>query len=559
MGQPNGRLTSEAAREVCERTSSAAMLEGSITRLGNQYVIALRATNCRTGDMLDQEQAPAEKKEDVLRALSELAGKFRIRVGESLATVEKYNTPLAEATTPSLEALQAYTIARRIYFSAGPEQAVGQFKRAIGLDPGFALAHAHLGQAYSGFSESVLAKKSTEQAYRLRERASEQERLFIEGVYQRNVMGNVEKAREVYELWAQTYPRDWTPHGFLSGLPLQNLGRYEESIANAKIALELNPDAGPAYVNRAWASVFLDRPEDADRYIHIGLEHKPELSELFVTQYYASFLKGDPNGMEKAAAFAAGKPMAEDWIIHSQAAALARSGRLRQAREKWRQAVDLATRAGEMERAAIYLIAASASEALFGNGTLARKGVAKARELSGGREVEYGAAVVLAFAGDSSRLKETTNYLETQFSEDTSAQFNYLPTLRALSSLSSGDASRAVEVLEPNLPYEKALTMLSGFAFISGMYPAHIRGEAYLRSHKFAEAAAEFQKILDNPGIVLADPLGAVARLQLGKALKMSGAIGKAKAAYEDFFTLWKDADPDVPLLLAAKADYAKL
>ena len=559
MGQPGARLSPETARRVCERTASAAILEGSITKLGSRFIVGLRATNCRTGDVLDQEQAEAAKKEDVLGVLSELAAKFRVRVGESLATVEKYNTPLAEATTASLEALQAYSSATKVYFSSGLTQSVPLFKRAIGLDPEFALAYAHLAQAYSGLSESVLAKQTAEKAYRLRAHASEQERFFIDGAYQRIVTGNTEKAREVDELWAQTYPRDWRPYGFLSGYSLQALGRYSESIANAKVALDLNPDVGPPYINRAWSDVFLNRPDDAERDIRAGLERKPELSELLVVQFYASFLRGEENGMAQAAAAARGKTGAEDWIVHSQAAVLARSGRLSEAREKWRQAVDMARRDNEPERAAIYEVAAGAAEAVCGNWVLARKGVAAAREASSGREVSYGNAVVSAMAGDFSRLKKTEAYLENDFGEDTSAQFHYLPVLRAVEALASGQGSRAVSALEPNLRYENALSMLSGFVFMGAMYPAYIRGEAYLEMGKFPEAAGEFQKILDNPGMTLADPLGAVARVQLGRSLRLSGQIAKAKTAYENFFNLWRNADHDVPLLAAAKTEYSRL
>ena len=434
------------------------------------------------------------------------------------------------------------------------------FKRAIELDPGFALAHAHLAQAYSGLSESVLAERSAGEAYRLRDRASEQERLFIEGVYQRIVTGNVEKGREVYELWAQTYPRDWTPHGFLSGLALQNLGRYEESIIHANAALALNPEAGPPYVNRAWSGVFLNRPDDAERDIRVALESKPELSELLVVQYYASFLKGDANAMERAAASAAGKTGVEDWIVHSQAAVLARSGRLRQAREKWRQAMDMARherrkRKGRHLRNCGCGVGCAVRQSGRGQEGSGAGAGAVGRPRGGVRQCGRAGVRGRSIPAEG----KPTNYLEKHFGEDTSAQFNYLPALRALGALSSGDVSRALDALQPNLRYEKALTMLSGFAFISGMYPAYVRGEAYLRARKFEEASAEFRKILDNPGIVLADPLGAVARVQFGRSLKMSGQIGKAKAAYEDFFALWKDSDRDVPLLLTAKAEYAKL
>jgi eukaryotic-like serine/threonine-protein kinase len=559
MGQPpDARLTPELAKEICERTASAAVLDGSIASLGSQYVLGLRAKNCVSGDVLDEEQVQAARKEDVLNALSQIASKFRTRVGESLTTVEKHDTPLAEATTPSLEAWKAYSAAQKVNFSTGAAAAVPLVKRAVEIDPNFAMAHAFLGLLYSDMGESVLSRESTSKAYELRDRASDRERFFITAMYDRQVTGNLEKELQTLELWAQTYPRD-DAHGLLAGFGSVGSGKYEQSIEEAKIALGLNPDHTYAYVNLASSYLYLDRLREAEDTLQRASERKIEIPELLLLRYYTAFLKGDKAGMEREAARANGEPGAEDWMSHSEALVLARSGQLQLARRVSRRAVDSAQQAGQRERAAIYEAGAAVWEAFFGNASAARRSATAALELSTGRDVEYGAAFALALAADTSRSEALANDLGRRFPEDTSVQFSYLPTLRALFALSHGKPSDAIEVLQVAVPYELAQTGIGFFGFFGNLYPAYVRGEAYLAAHQGAEAAAEFQKILDHRGIVLSDPIGALAHLQLGRAYAMQGDTAKAKAAYQDFLVLWKDADPDIPILKQAKAEYARL
>jgi serine/threonine protein kinase/tetratricopeptide (TPR) repeat protein len=558
MGQPaDARLTPALAKEVCERTASAAVLEGSIEPVGSAYVLGLRAKNCVTGEVLDDEQAQAARTEDVLNVLSQIASKFRTRAGESLATVEKYSTPLAEATTSKLEALKAYSLALKVAYSTGAAAALPLFQRAVEIDPKFAKAYAHLGLYYSIIGEFALAKESTTKAYQLRDRASDQEKFFIAANYDLNVTGNLEKAQQTLELWTQTYPRDKQPRGFLS-VVYQGLGKYEKSIEQTKIAIGIDPDFTPGYINQIWSNLDLDRVAEAGKVLQQASERKIEIEDVFVLRYYIAFLKGDKAGMEQAVVLAQGKPGAEDRVFDEEAFALAYSGRLQEARGISRRAVELARQADHKEEAAIYEAGAALREAFFGNAPEARRSAMTALELSSGRDVEYGAAFALALSGDSSRSQTLADDLEKGFPEDTSVRFIYVPALRAVLALKNGEPSKAIELLEPAVPYDLAAPG-SGFGFFGFMYPAYVRGEAYLAAHQYAQAAAEFQRILDHRGLVFCDPVGAAARLQLGRALALSGDKTKAKAAYQDFLTLWKDADPGIPILQQAKTEYARL
>ena len=560
MGQPpDAPLTPERAREICERTASAAVLEGSIASLGTQYVLGLRAKTCSAGDILDEEQVQAARKEDVLNALSQIASKFRTRVGESLATIEKHDTPLYEATTPSLEALKAYSTGMRVSFSSGEADAVPLLKRAIEIDPQFAMAYAALGLMYSTLGESVLSLESTRKAHDLRDHTSDRERFFITTLYDRDVTGNLEKAQQTLELWAQSYPRDRDAHGLMSGFATQGSGQYEKSLAEAKIAVGIDPDFSPGYINIASAYFYLDRLPEAETTVQQAFERKFEVPEFFLLQYYLSFLKSDRSGMDRAATLAKGKQWAEDWMKHSEALVLARAGHLRAAAEFSRHAVDLAQQAGQRERAATYEAGRAVWEAFFGSAPAARRSATSALELSKGRDVEYGAAFALALAGDFSRSQALASDLEKRFPEDTSVRFNYLPALRGLFALNRHEPQKAVELLQVAAPYDFAVPAADFNAFFGGLYPVYVRGEAYLASQQGAAAVTEFQKILTHRGIVAGDPMGALAHLQLGRAHALSGDKTKARAAYQDFLNLWKDADPDVPILIQAQAEYARL
>ena len=560
MGQPaDARLTPELSREVCERTAGAAVLDGSIASLGTQYVLGLRAINCRTGDVIDEEQAQAARKEDVLNALSRIASRFRTRVGESLATVRQHDAPLAEATTPSLEALKAYSAGQKASYSTGFISAILNLKRAIEIDPKFALAYAHLGLMYSDVGESVLSAESTTRAYQLRDRVSDREKFFIAANYDRQVTGNLEKAQQTLELWAQTYPREDVPHGLLAGFVTQGSGKFEKSTEEAKRSIGLDPDNPFGYANLAYSYVCLDRLAEAESTIERAVERKLEIPEFLVMRYSIAFLKDDMAGMERAVARAKGRPGAEDWVANTEALVLAHSGRVQQARSASRRAVDLALRAGQPERAATFETGAAVWEAFFGNSTEAHRHALAALGVSKGRDVQYAAALALALVGDFARSEALSNDLERRFPEDTSVRFSYLPTLHALFALSHGQSANAIEILQVAVPYELAVPGIEFFGSFGGLYPVYVRGEAFLGAHKGAEAATEFQKILEHRGIVAGDPIGALAQLQLGKAFALSGDRTRARTAYQDFLALWKDADPGVPILKQAQAEYARL
>ena len=560
MGQSaDARLTLEIAREVCERTASAAVLDGSIESLGSQYVLGLRAKDCRTGRVLAEEQVQAARKEDVLNALGKIASKLRTRLGESLITVEKHDTPLETATTSSLEALKAYSTGMRVSFSTGFPDALPLFKRAVEIDPQFAMAYASMGLMYSNIGESVLAAESTRKAYQLRDRASDRERFFITTLYDRQVTGNLEKEQQTLRLWGQTYPRDRDAHGLLAGLASVGSGHYERAIEEATIALGIDPDFGPGYISIAYSHFSLNHMAEAEKTIRTASERKREIPDLLLLDFYVAFVNGDKAGMDRTAAQARGKPGVEDWMLHSQSEVEARSGRLQTARSMSRRAQDMARQAGQRESAASYEAGEAVWEALFGNAAPARHSATAALELSNGRDVEYAAAFALAMEGDLPRSQSLAADLGQRFPEDTSVQFNYLPALGALFALNHHEHGKAIELLQVAVPYELNIPSVDFNEFFGGLYPVYVRGEAYLGAGKGAEAAAEFQKVLDHPGVVFADPIGALAHLQLGRAYALSGDKTRAKAAYQDFLTLWKDADPDFPILKEAKAEYAKL
>ena len=548
-------LTPELAREICERLGSAAVLEGSIANLGSHYVLGLRAKSCRTGDILDEEQVQATRKEEVLNALSQIASKFRTRVGESLSTIERHDTPLAEATTSSLEALQVYSAAWKVHASSGATPALPLFRRATELDPQFAMAHASLGRMYADLDEFDLSAESISRAWQLRDRTSDREKFFITAVYEMLVTGNLEKARQTSEAWAQTYPREAIPHLNLSGYVNKVGGRYEKAVAEARIGIELDPDFAMGYYNLAVNHVYLDRLGEAENTLRRAAGRGLEIDELVMLAYDIAFLKGDQAGMEREAARARGRSAAENWISNKESFTLAYSGHLQQARSMSRRAVDQAQQAAQPERAGQWEAGAAVQEAFFGNASEARQRAMAALALSRDREVEYGAAFALALAKDSSRSEALANDLAKRFPEDTSVRFSYLPALRAVLALNHGDHAKAIDLLQAAVPYELGAQR----ALFGLLYPVYVRGEAYLADNKGAEAAAEFQKILHHRGIVVSDPVGALAHLQLGRAFAMSRDKTKAKTAYQDFLTLWKDADPDIPILKQAKVEYAKL
>ena len=560
MGQSaDVRLTPEVAREVCERTASAAILEGSIASLGSQYVLGLRAKDCRTGAVLAEEQMQAARKEDVLKALSQVASKFRTRVGESLSTVEKHDTPLDEATTPSLEALKAYSAGWRAHFSGGIVAATPFFKQAIEIDPKFASAYAALGLMYGANGESALSAENAAKAYELRERATDRERFFISASYDTRGTGNLEKAQQTCEAWAQAYPRDARPLAFLSGIIYPSSGKYEKAVEEAQRAVRLDPDFADAYLILAGNYANLGRLGEAANTLRSAAERKLETPDYIVLRYDIAFLKDDGGGMAREVTLAQGRSGAEDLISQHQAFVLAYTGHLQRANEMARRAADLAQQTAHPEKAALFDTGASLWEAFSGNARAASRSASLAIGLANDREVEFGAAFALALSQDSSRAQNLADDLQKRFPEDTSVRFSYLPTVRAMLALNHGQPLKALELLQVAAPYELGVQRSSLHGNFGALYPIYVRGDAFLAAHQGAEAAAEFQKILDHRGIVISDPVGALAHLQIGRAYAMAGDTAKAKAAYQDFLNLWKDADPDISILKDAKAEYGKL
>ena len=557
IGKPKDtRLTPELAREVCQRTASTAVLDGSIAQVGTQYLLTLKAVNCSNGESLASTQAQASDKNSVLDALGKAASEIRSKLGESLSSVQKFDTPLEQATTTSLEALKAYSLGQEALGEKGdPAAAVTLFERAVRLDPNFAMAYAALGTSYMNLGQEILPAQNMKRAYELRDRVSERERFYLEAHYYGTVTGDLEKARQSGNLWVQMYPRDTVPWTNLSVIYTQ-LGQHEESLASAHQALRLDSN-GLTYSNLVSSLLSLNRLEEAGTALREAHARNIDSPYLHQNQGQLAFLQNDAEQLAHEAAWFMGKPGYEDAALAFESDAAAYAGHLGKASDLSRQAVASAERAEEKETAATYEAAAALREALVGNSGEAKRRVVQALRLSSGREVLFGAALTLSFAGETVHAQLLADDLAQRFPEDTIAQFNYLPTLRAQLALNRNKAAQSVESLRTAIPYELGLPTVTVFA--PALYPVYVRGIAFLTLHQGNEAAVEFQKILDHRGVVGSEPIGALAHLQIGRAYAMQGDTAKAKAAYQDFLTLWKDADPDIPILISAKAEYAKL
>ena len=554
MGRPPSQaVNEEVAREICVRTGGKAMLAGSISSVGNQYAIGLQAANCQTGDSLAAVQAEANGRERVLPALTKAAAEMRKRLGESLASVQKFDKPLEAATTPSLEALQAYSTSLKIRREKGDSEAIPFLKRAIELDPNFALAYAGLGIAYNNLNQPSLASEYVRKAYELRERASDRESLRISTMYFDLVTGEIEKANQQYRLEIQTYPHDHVAHLNL-GVNYATLGQYDAAVAELGQYLQLEPDEAHGYANLGAAYLALGRLEQAESTFEQARQRKLDDPFLHLFRYYVSFLKNDPAAMQSQVDWAAGQPQAEEMLLSAQSDTEAYYGHLAKARDFSLRAVESAKRNDSAETAALWQANAAVREAEFGNTGVARKAISKALALSSGRDVQVLAALTLAEVGDLPEARNTANKLAAEFPLDTMLQTYWLPSIRARILLRGNDAARALEQLQASSWCE-----LGGTSSPSTMYPVYVRGEAYLQLGQGSSAAREFQKFLDHPGITVNFPLGALAHLQLGRAYAVSGERERARSEYQNFFALWKGADPDIAILKQAQAEYAKL
>lgn len=493
MGRkPDTRLTPDIARELCQRVGSAAVMEGSIAQIGTPYLLTLKAVDCASGESLASAEAQAADKSHVLDALGRTAAAMREKLGESLSTVRKFNTPLEQATTPSLEALKAYSAGLEI---TGPAAAIPFFTKATELDPDFASAYAWLGIEYTALGESAIAAGYTRKAYELKDRASEPEKYFISAVYYKEVTGDIPRAVQTCTLWTQAYPRAAMPHNYLAGAIYPIIGEYENGVEESREAIRLNPEDSAPYAFGMFNATALDRPGVAKSFYRQAVGRKVHGSFYPLALYQIAFLEHDTQGMSRQVAVSKQLAM-EDELLSLEAATAAYSGRLGEAREFSRQAVESAERGKESEAVATYLAMSALREALFGN----RPG--------------------------------------------------------------------ALASLRLSAPYEFGQTRYSA-VYWTAMYPAYVRGEAYLAAHQGAQAAAEFQKILDHRGIVVNEPIGALAHLQLARAWALEAkslhgadadtAYARTRAAYREFLSLWKDADPDIPILKQANTEYANL
>jgi eukaryotic-like serine/threonine-protein kinase len=559
MGRsPGDPFPPDAARDLCQRAGSAAVFAGSINGLGSQYVLGLNAVDCRTGDLLAQQQVQAARKEEVLKALDKASAKLREKVGESLGTIGKYNTPLEQATTPSLDALKAYSQGRKIGLTGDYAAAIPYFKRAVELDPEFAMAYLGLGIFYSNLFEAGASNENITKAFELRERASERERFQIDANYHTYVTGDIEKARTAYKRWSLAYPQEFIPYVNLAFLEA-GTGEYELALKETQEALRLMPDSGVTYGNLLGQYMQVNRLDKAKAVYKEALARKAENSALHANMYGLAFLEGDQGEMDRQAAWATAKAGVEDLVLSAQSDTEAYYGRIGKARELSRSAADSAKRSDQKETAVMWELEAALREAELGNYTEARRQTKEALAIASNHDSQILGALVFARAGDSAQAAKMADGLAKRYSEDTLVQKYWLPSIRAAIELSRNGADKAVEILQIAIPYELGTPTPPTQTIGAVFYPIYLRAEAYLKLRQGKEAATEFQKILDHRNLVVNFITGALAPLGLARAYALQGDTMRARATYNDFFSLWKDADPDIPILKQAKAEYAKL
>jgi len=543
------RLTPDLARDVCQREGIKAVLNGTISSIGSQYVVDVNAINCQSGDSLAREQVQAEKKEQVLAAVGKAASNLRGKLGESLASVQKFDAPVEEATTSSLEALKAFSLGEAERDKGAELDAIPFYKHAIELDPNFAVAYARLGQCYANTGQDAIAVENTRQAFERRERTSEVEKLYITTHYYDIVTREVDKSIEAYQLWRRTYPRDSIPTNNLAVF-YGDIGKLNESLEEAQETMRLSPDAALSYQVLSRGFLALNRVAEAKAIRQRQLDLKLDSTGDHRALLNIAFLQGDAAEMRRQADWAKGKSD-EFLMLEGVAEAAAFSGQLEKAREVYRQAADSAQRAKFRESAGAIIARSAIVEAVFGNQTQARQLAAQALNLDRGRVTLPFAGLAASLAGDTAQATAAANELNKLSPLDTVVNNVSLPTIRAGLEIGQGNPAKAIDLLQASIPYE--------FGWEARVTPNYVRGLALLKMRQGKEAAAEFQRILDHRGICLSAPMCSLSHLQLGRARTLSGDNAGARAAYQDFFALWKDADPDVPVLKEAKAEYAKL
>jgi len=548
---PAEHITMDMAREICQRTGSTAVLAGSIAKLGSQYVIGLNATNCSNGDSLAREDVQAARKEEVLSALGKDATSLRKRLGESLASIQKFDTPLEQATTSSLEALKAFTLATR---SGGATPYTPLLQHAIKLDPNFALAYAVLSDYYDACGEAELASQYAQKAFDNRAHATEQERLGITATYYAAVLGDLDRELPIYPVLEQMYPRDWAPWNN-SASALMSLGDYTRALKEGQEALRLNPNQSNAYLNPGRALLALNQRNEVKKIAGRAQAHAMDVPDIHILVYLVAFLDNDTKEMDAQLTPLLAKP--DDGAIGAliaQSSTEAYFGRLRNSLGILKRGLEIAQRGNFKEAAAQVRAAEALRAAEFGNFGDARRAAATALTFSSGRNAKLFASLALARGGEPARAQAIADELSRRFPSNTLFQRYWLPTIRGSIELARKNPSKALRDLQ-DVSYEFGDTG----SLVGNLYPVYVRGQAYLGTGQGKEAAKEFQKLLDHRSIVLNSPLGALAYLGLARAYALQSEKAKAHGAYQDFLALWKDADPDIPILKEAKAEYAKL
>jgi eukaryotic-like serine/threonine-protein kinase len=558
----NPKLAEPVAAEICERTASSGVIDGTIATFGSEYALTLRARNCRTGAVLEQERATATKKADVFNTLTQLTNRFGSRLNSLLPHVEKEPGLELPGTTTSLEAWRSYSAAMKAFQSrAQSAEVMSLLKRAVDLDPNFAIAYAYLSRTYSDLGENELAAQSITKAYELRDRVTDQENYFITFVYHRQVTGNLELGRQTLEAWRQKYPDELFPRGFLSGFVSPGTGHFETGAEEGLKAIEIDPYYSIGYENVAWIYIYMNRPSDAETLLRRAAENKVDVIQFSFIRYATAFLRGDTASMNSEATQRLAKLNSQGGFEHQEALTLAYQGRVKDANRLSDRALGFARQARLTERAALFQGARAIWNALFGVRDEAQKNAAVALSASQSRDAQYGPAIALAILSETAQANKIAVDLEKRYPEDTTVQFSYLPTIRALAALVEGNPAKALDMTEAARPYDFAVPATAYFfgPGFGGLYPVYVRGLAFAKLGRHAEAAAEFQKILDHPGLMLNDPIGPMARLQCARAFAASGDRANSAAVYKDLLAIWKNADPGIPIVNQAKAEYGRL
>ena len=553
MGRPPGTaLTGDVAREVCERSGSRAVLRGSIASLGTHYVIGLNAVDCQTGDSLGHEQVEAESREQVLSSLDKAGAHLRERLGESLASIERYDVPVAKATTASLEALKAYSLGQQVREQQGEAAAIPPFKRAIELDPDFAVAYATLAAVYANLNQNDTGAEYSAKAYALRDRVTEHERFYITAYYLGYVVGNLEQEMQTYDTWAQAYPQDYLPHYDL-GYDYNALGQFERGIEETQIAKRMKPNDWDIYNNLGVMYMCMNRLDQAHDVLQQAMHKKPDDAILHGSLYTLAFVQGDMQEMQKHAGWGSSRVPESDYMLSLEADSAGYFGQVEKARALSKRSIEAARRGNETEQAALRAITDALREAEFGYKAEARRDIEQAVAIDDGRSIQTLAALALARAGDGGQAEAIADALEKKYPNHTFLRVYWLPAIRAAIEIQRENFDRAIHALQPAIRYELGVPAPLQ---VGTLYPAYLRGIAFLKKRDAHAAQQEFQKMLDHTGVIANFPTAPLGLLATARAHALSGDKAGAKEAYEKFFSVWKNADADVPVLHAAKAEY---